>query len=96
MGYKILNLLAKIFPGLAKLGHEDWQPEDEEPDVIYSPVYYAPPITAEQLYHQDTRKQESDKDVLRKHGVRERLYEEGRLEGPERPAPDRLTRRGLL
>lgn len=33
MGNKILNLLAKIFPGLKKLGHEDWQPEDDEEPV---------------------------------------------------------------
>lgn len=32
MGYKILNLLAKVFPFLRALGHEDWQDAYDEED----------------------------------------------------------------
>lgn len=61
MGYKILNLLAKIFPGLGKLGHEDWQPEnedeeDEEPEFIQMPFVVCSSVleeTPEALFRTD-------------------------------------------
>lgn len=56
MGYKILNLLAKIFPGLAKLGHEDWQPEEEDDEDIRVSCVQRSSIlddTPEGMFHMD-------------------------------------------